>query len=63
VSPKHHQFWLVVVIVFALLAGNVSPGITLDEVKVHTSGSTSANVLIYKIAQEKGFYGRKISTC
>ena len=28
----------------------------LDDVKVHTSGSTSANVLIYKIAQERGFY-------
>ena len=28
----------------------------LDEVKVHTSGSTSANVLIYKIAQERGYY-------
>ena len=28
----------------------------LDDVKVHTSGSTSANVLIYKIAQERGYY-------
>jgi ABC-type nitrate/sulfonate/bicarbonate transport system substrate-binding protein len=28
----------------------------IDDIKVHTSGSTSANVLIYKIAQEKGFY-------
>ena len=28
----------------------------VDEVKVHTSGSTSANVLIYKIAQERGYY-------
>jgi NitT/TauT family transport system substrate-binding protein len=28
----------------------------LEDVKVHTSGSTSANVLIYKIAQERGFY-------
>ena len=28
----------------------------LDDVKVHTSGSSSANVLIYKIAQERGFY-------
>ena len=27
-----------------------------DDVKVHTSGSTSANVLIYKIAQERGYY-------
>jgi len=28
----------------------------LEDVKVHTSGSTSPNVLIYKIAQERGFY-------
>jgi ABC-type nitrate/sulfonate/bicarbonate transport system substrate-binding protein len=28
----------------------------LDDVRVHTSGSTSTNVLIYRIAQEKGFY-------
>lgn len=28
----------------------------VDEVKVHTSGSTSANVLVYKIGQERGFY-------
>jgi ABC-type nitrate/sulfonate/bicarbonate transport system substrate-binding protein len=28
----------------------------LEDVNVHTSGSTSANVLIYKIAQERGFY-------
>lgn len=32
------------------------PSAALDDIKVHTSGSTSANVLIYKIAQEKGFY-------
>jgi ABC-type nitrate/sulfonate/bicarbonate transport system substrate-binding protein len=32
------------------------PSGALDDVKVHTSGSTSANVLVYKIAQEKGFY-------
>ena len=32
------------------------PSTAIDEVKVHTSGSTSANVLIYKIAQERGFY-------
>lgn len=33
-----------------------APSWGLDEVKVHTSGSTSANVLIYKIAQERGYY-------
>ena len=30
--------------------------LAIDDIKVHTSGSTSANVLIYKIAQERGFY-------
>src|SRR5688500_6971058 len=35
---------------------NGGPSMALEDVKVHTSGSTSANVLIYKIAQEKGFY-------
>ena len=28
----------------------------LEDVKIHTSGSSSANVLIYRIAQERGFY-------
>jgi len=55
-SFKHHQFLSVILIALALLAGHVSPAAALDEVKVHTSGSTSANVLIYKIAQERGFY-------
>jgi NitT/TauT family transport system substrate-binding protein len=55
-SFKHHQFLSVIVTAFVLLAGTVSPAAALDEIKVHTSGSTSANVLIYKIAQEKGFY-------
>ena len=55
-SSEQHQFWLAVVTAFVLLAGTVSPAAALDEIKVHTSGSTSANVLIYKIAQEKGFY-------
>ena len=53
---SQHPLLLVVVIVFALIAGKISPAVALDEVKVHTSGSTSANVLIYRIAQEKGFY-------
>ena len=39
--------------IFFLFAG---PAMALDDVKVHTSGSTSANVLIYKIAQERGYY-------
>lgn len=39
--------------VFFLFAG---PATALDEVKVHTSGSTSVNVLIFKIAQERGYY-------
>ncbi len=30
--------------------------LAIDDIKVHTSGSTSANVLIYKIAQERGLY-------
>jgi ABC-type nitrate/sulfonate/bicarbonate transport system substrate-binding protein len=43
---------------FCLVLGLALPRIAaaLDDVKVHTSGSTSANVLIYKIAQERGFY-------
>jgi ABC-type nitrate/sulfonate/bicarbonate transport system substrate-binding protein len=44
--------YLSLVLCFALLR----PAAALDDVKVHTSGSTSANVLIYKIAQEKGYY-------
>ena len=32
------------------------PVLALDDVKVHTSAATSANVLIYKVAQERGFY-------
>lgn len=39
--------------IFLVFAG---PAMALDDVKVHTSGSTSANVLIYKIAQERGYY-------
>jgi NitT/TauT family transport system substrate-binding protein len=42
---------LVIVLLFS-----AQPAMAIDEVKVHTSGSTSANVLIYKIAQERGFY-------
>lgn len=55
-SFKHYRFLLFIVFGFALITGNVSTAVALDEVKVHTSGSTSANVLIYKIAQERGFY-------
>ncbi len=42
--------------IFFLFAG---PAMALDDVKVHTSGSTSANVLIYKIAQERGYLQRR----
>ena len=45
---------LAAVLSWSLVLGQ--PAMALEEVKVHTSGSTSANVLIYKIAQEKGFY-------
>ena len=51
---KHHPFLLLITTL--LLAAKLSAAAALDEVKVHTSGSTSANVLIYKIAQEKDFY-------
>jgi hypothetical protein len=40
---------LAAVLAWSLINGGAS--LALDEVKVHTSGSTSANVLIYKIAQ------------
>jgi len=39
-----------------LLLSDVETSSALDDVKVHTSGSTSANVLVYKIAQERRFY-------
>jgi ABC-type nitrate/sulfonate/bicarbonate transport system substrate-binding protein len=45
---------LAAVLSWSLVLGQ--PAMALEELKVHTSGSTSANVLIYKIAQEKGFY-------
>ena len=38
------------------LISEAQQSLAIDDVKVHTSGSTSANVLIYKIAQERGFY-------
>ncbi|MGH7870675.1 MAG: ABC transporter substrate-binding protein [Candidatus Binatia bacterium] len=48
---------LLAIFVFqAVLFLFAAPSIALDDVKVHTSGSTSANVLIYKIAQERGYY-------
>jgi NitT/TauT family transport system substrate-binding protein len=52
---KHHNI-KVLIITAALLIGIARPAVAIDEVKVHTSGSTSANVMIYKIAQERGFY-------
>jgi NitT/TauT family transport system substrate-binding protein len=53
---KHHNLSAFIIVVVALLIGSARPAAAIDEVKVHTSGSTSANVLIYKIAQERGFY-------
>ena len=55
-SSRNYNFLVLIVAAAALLIGNGRAARALDEVKVHTSGSTSANVLIYKIAQEKGFY-------
>lgn len=40
----------------AALAIGVGSAHAVDEVNLHTSGSTSANVLVYQIAQERGFY-------
>jgi hypothetical protein len=40
----------------ALIATGIGIAHAVDEVKLHTSGSTSANVLVYKIGQEKGYY-------
>jgi NitT/TauT family transport system substrate-binding protein len=51
-----HSNIKVLIITAALLIGIARPAVAIDEVKVHTSGSTSANVMIYKIAQERGFY-------
>ena len=55
-SSRNYNFLVLIVAAAALLIGNGRAARAFDEVKVHTSGSTSANVLIYKIAQEKGFY-------
>src|SRR3970040_1207046 len=47
---------VVVLLGLVLIATGVGIARAVDEVKLHPSGSTSANVLIYKIAQERGFY-------
>lgn len=48
----------IVLVLFGLvlIATGVRIAHAVDEVKLHTSGSTSANVLVYKIGQEKGYY-------
>ncbi|SRR6266581_3293494 len=53
-----NRFTLLIALAASLtgLFFNAPLAIAIDDVKVHTSGSTSANVLIYKIAQERGFY-------
>jgi len=55
-SPKYHNLLIALAAAMALLLMDAQRSMAIDEVKVHTSGSTSANVLIYKIAQERGFY-------
>ncbi|HKY08051.1 MAG TPA: ABC transporter substrate-binding protein [Candidatus Binatia bacterium] len=55
-SDRHYKLFALFVTLSALLLVHVQPSTAMDDVKVHTSGSSSANVLIYKIAQEKGFY-------
>jgi len=47
---------VVVLLGLVLIATGVGIAHAVDEVKLHTSGSTSANVLVYKIGQEKGYY-------
>ena len=47
-------FFFLLFLIFPYLLAR--PSDALEDVKVHTSGSTSANVLIYKIAQEKRYY-------
>jgi ABC-type nitrate/sulfonate/bicarbonate transport system substrate-binding protein len=55
-SSKYHNLLIALAAAIALLLVDAQRSMAIDEVKVHTSGSTSANVLIYKIAQERGFY-------
>ena len=55
-SVKSLHFWSIRLILLTFLIFDSIPIWAIDEIKVHTSGSTSANVLIYKIAQERGFY-------
>jgi NitT/TauT family transport system substrate-binding protein len=54
--PKLCNFLVFLTALLIVLVSSTQPSMAIDEVKVHTSGSTSANVLIYKIAQERGFY-------
>jgi len=55
-SGNSLRFWAIIPTLIVFLLCDSMPSWAIDDVKVHTSGSTSANVLIYKIAQERGFY-------
>ena len=55
-SPKLACLSVFLATTMIIFLFGAQPSTAVDEVKVHTSGSTSANVLIYKIAQERGFY-------
>jgi len=55
-SPKLACLSVFLATTMIIFLFGAQPSTAVDDVKVHTSGSTSANVLIYKIAQERGFY-------
>jgi len=55
-SGNSLRFWAIIPTLIVFLLCDSMPSWAIDDVKVHTSGSTSANVLIYKIAQERGLY-------
>jgi len=61
VKSLHIAYILLSLLVFLLCEAQRS--LAIDDIKVHTSGSTSANVLIYKIAQERGFYKEEKLNC
>src|SRR3989304_998151 len=47
---------VVVLLGLVLIATGVGIAHAVDEEKLHTSGSTSANVPVYRTGQEKGYY-------
>jgi ABC-type nitrate/sulfonate/bicarbonate transport system substrate-binding protein len=61
VKSLHIAYIVLSLLVFLLCEAQRS--LAIDDIKVHTSGSTSANVLIYKIAQERGFYKEEKLNC